>query len=64
MGNEKGKNSIRRITKRIRTYYGLMKLQVGERANFDGITVSIAVAGALRPLSSYPATASVMKRGF
>ena len=40
----------------------IMKLQVGERANFDGITVSIAVAGALRPLSSYSATASVMKR--
>ena len=42
----------------------IMKLQVGERANFDGISVSIAVAGALRPLSSYPATASVMKREF
>ena len=41
--------------------YTIMKLQVGERANFDGISVSIAVAGALRPLSSYPATASVMK---
>jgi len=38
-----------------------MKLQVGERANFEGISVSIAVAGALRTLSSYPATESVMK---
>ena len=27
----------------------IIKLQVGEGANFDGITVSIAVAGALRP---------------
>ena len=37
------------------------KLENGERAFKHGITVSTAVAGALRPLSSYPATASVMK---
>jgi len=38
----------------------LMKLQVGERAKFDGITVSIAVAGGFSPLITLsPATVSV-----
>jgi len=38
----------------------LMKLQVGERAKFDGITVSIAIAGGSSPLITLsPAMASV-----
>jgi len=37
-----------------------MKLQVGERAKFDGIMVSIAVVGGFSPLITLsPATASI-----
>jgi len=37
-----------------------MKLQVGKRAKFDGITVSIAIAGGSSSLITYtPAMASV-----